>query len=507
VTGLATQQRNNGIGGPHIAVNASDMGGATDRTFYLDPLGFDEMFDSNGQPREASAQFVRQLNAVSQHDLLQRQKAAELSLLNLGITFTVYNNDAGTERIWPFDLLPRIIDAQEWEVMERGLQQRIRALNMFINDVYNARSIVADGVIPEKLIQSATALRPQLQGFEPPLGVWCHISGVDLVRDADGTIYVLEDNLRCPSGVSYVLENRELMKRTFSQVFEGMSVASVQDYPGQLLKKLQQCAPRHKEDPTVVVLTPGIFNSAYFEHTFLAQQMGVELVQGSDLVVEDNTVHMRTTQGLRRVDVIYRRIDDDFLDPTCFRADSCLGVAGLMDVYRAGNVTLANAPGSGIADDKAIYAYVPEIIRYYLCEEPLLSNVPTYICSDPAQCDHVITNLEKLVVKPTNESGGYGIMMGPQSTAKERETCAAAIRANPRGYIAQPMLNLSTVPTIVEDGLKPRHVDLRPFVLYGEDIYVMPGGLTRVALREGSMIVNSSQGGGSKDTWVLKGED
>lgn len=476
-----------------------------DRTFYLNSVGYDEMFDLDGRPRADSDRFVRKLDEFSQEELLRRQRAAEQSLENLGITFTVYNNDAGTERIWPFDLLPRIINAQEWSHIERGLQQRMRALNLFINDVYNERRILNDGVVPLELIMTASSLRPQLNGFRPPLGVWCHVSGVDLVRDADGTIYVLEDNLRCPSGVSYVLENREVMKRTFSQVFEGMSVASVEDYPERLLETLLQCVPPHSDNPTAVVLTPGIFNSAYFEHTFLAQQMGVELVQGSDLVVENGRVHMATTSGLEPVDVIYRRIDDDFLDPKCFRPDSMLGVPGLMDVFRAGGVGLANAPGCGIADDKAIYAYVPQIIKYYLAEEPILCNVPTYLCSDPAQRDHVIKSMETLVVKPTNESGGYGILLGPQSTKAERDECAAAIRASPRNFIAQPMLQLSTVPTIVDEGgLQPRHVDLRPFVLSGEQVYVMPGGLTRVALREGSMIVNSSQGGGSKDTWVLK---
>lgn len=478
-----------------------------DRTFSIRTGGYDEMFDLDGRPRPSAERFVDRLDSFSQDELLRRQKAAEISLRNLGITFTVYDNDAGTERIWPFDLLPRIIDNNEWSTIDLGLQQRIRALNLFLTDIYNDRKILRDGVIPEELIMTATSLRPQLAGFEPPLGVWCHISGADLIRNSDGTVFVLEDNLRCPSGVSYVLENRDLMKRTFSQVFEGMSVASVEDYPERLLSTLQQCAPAHCSHPTAVVLTPGIYNSAYFEHTFLAQHMGVELVQGSDLVVQDGKVFMCTTHGLRRVDVIYRRIDDDFLDPKCFRPDSCLGVPGLMDVYRAGNVTLANAPGCGIADDKAVYAYVPAIIKYYLGEEPILSNVPTYLCSDPAQRDHVLSNLDKLVVKPTNESGGYGILMGPQASQADRDTCAEAIKANPRGYIAQPMLELSTVPTIVEGGeLKPRHVDLRPFVLFGQDVYVMPGGLTRVALREGSMIVNSSQGGGSKDTWVLKGD-
>ena len=467
-------------------------------------IGYDEMFDPHGAPRPSSAQFVNRLETFSGTDLRQRQETAELNLHNLGITFTVYGHQDGTEKIWPFDLLPRIIDADEWGHVERGLKQRVRALNLFIGDLYNDRKILKDRVVPEELILSSKTLRPQMLGFRPPQNVWCHISGVDLVRDQDGTIYVLEDNLRCPSGVSYVLENRELMKRTLPQVFEGMSVSPVEDYPERLLDTLLSCAPLTHHEPTAVLLTPGIYNSAYFEHTYLAQQMGIELVQGSDLVVRNGYVHMCTTQGLRRIDVIYRRIDDDFLDPRVFRPDSALGVAGLMDVYLAGRVTLANAPGSGVADDKAVYAYVPEIIRYYLGEDPILSNVPTYVCSDARHRDHVLANLDKLVVKPTNESGGYGIVMGPMASAAERAQCADQIRTNPRNFIAQPMLQLSTVPTLVGDEVQPRHVDLRPFVLCGEDIFVMPGGLTRVALREGSMVVNSSQGGGSKDTWVLR---
>lgn len=513
MTGL-TQQRHartadgeTGVAPPHIVVDKTTSGTQPSHLMYIDPDSYDEMFESSGQPRAASIELVKQLSTIDCSALAKRQHAAEQSLLNLGITFTVYDNDAGTERIWPFDLLPRIVAADEWRRIERGLQQRIRALNLFIGDVYNDRHIVRDGVIPGELIESASALRKQLMGFRPPTGVWNHISGVDLVRDSDGTMYVLEDNLRCPSGVSYVLENRELMKRTFSQAFDGTNVAPVQGYPEQLRQTLRQCAPRGVEEPTIVVLTPGMFNSAYFEHSFLAQQMGVELMQGSDLVVDDARVFMRTTHGLRQVDVIYRRIDDDFLDPRCFRADSCLGVPGLMDAYRAGNVTLANAPGCGVADDKAIYAYVPQIIRYYLGEEALLANVPTYICNDPDQREYVLDNLDKLVVKPTNESGGYGILMGPQATSTERARQAELIRRHPRNFIAQPMLQLSTVPTLANDGLKPRHVDLRPFILFGEDIWVMPGGLTRVALREGSLIVNSSQGGGSKDTWILLGEE
>ena len=471
---------------------------------YRSVNSFDEMFAPDGCPRPSGATFVKRLETLSDGNLQQRQKEAELSLQNLGITFNVYGHEAGTEKVWPFDLLPRIIDADEWATVESGLRQRIRALNLFIDDIYNDLKIFKDRVIPEELISSSKTLRQQCMGYRPPQGVWCHITGVDLIRDRDGQIYVLEDNLRCPSGVSYVLENRELMKRTFAHVFQGMSVSPIEEYTEQLLKTLLDCAPEGASNPTAVVLTPGIYNSAYFEHTFLAQQMGVELVQGSDLVVQDGYVYMTTTRGLRRVDVIYRRIDDDFLDPKSFRKDSTLGVDHLMDVCRAGRVTLANAPGTGVADDKAVYAYVPEIIKYYLGEDAILPNVPTYLCSDAKQREHVLANLDKLVVKPTNESGGYGILMGPQATPDEREKTAESIRANPRDWIAQPMLSLSTVPTLVGDELKPRHVDLRPFVLCGKEIYVMPGGLTRVALREGSMIVNSSQGGGSKDTWVLR---
>ncbi|MCA9148511.1 MAG: circularly permuted type 2 ATP-grasp protein [Planctomycetales bacterium] len=466
--------------------------------------GYDEMFEAAGTPRRSSVNFVDRLASFTPQDLIQRQQRAEQTLHTLGITFTVYGEDEGTERIWPFDLLPRIIAGQEWARIEQGLKQRVHALNLFIQDIYNEQRIIKDGTLPAELIHSCASLRPQLIGFRPPQDVWCHISGVDLVRDGDGTIYVLEDNLRCPSGVSYVLENRELMKRTFPQVFEGMSVSPVEDYPEQLLDTLLSCAPAGVDLPCAVLLTPGIYNSAYFEHTYLAQQMGIQLVQGSDLLVRDNRVFMRTTHGLQRVDVIYRRIDDDFLDPTFFRPDSTLGVAGLMEAYLSGNVTLANAPGCGVADDKAIYAYVPDIIRYYLAEDAILSNVPTFVCADSVQRDHVLSNLDKLVVKPTNESGGYGILMGPMASQAERDRCADAVRTNPRNYIAQPLLQLSTVPTLIGDQVHPRHVDLRPFVLSGKDIYVMPGGLTRVALRAGSMVVNSSQGGGSKDTWVLR---
>ena len=469
---------------------------------YTPDRAYDEMYDGTGTVRPTCREFVKQVESLSGDELQQRHRQAETSLQDLGITFAVYGHDDGIEKVWPVDLVPRIIAGREWASIERGLIQRIQALNLFVEDCYNDGRILRDRVVPAELLYSASTYRGECVGLHPTHGVWCHITGVDLVRHSDGQFYVLEDNLRCPSGVSYVLENRELMKRTFSRVFQGLSVAPVTDYCERLLSTLLDCAPPVVDTPTAVVLTPGVYNSAYFEHTFLAQQMGVELVQGSDLIVVDGYVHMETTQGLKRVDVIYRRIDDDFLDPTCFRPDSCLGVDHLMDVYRAGRVTLANAPGTGIADDKALYAYVPKIIKYYLGEDPILPNVPTYLCNDERDRQHVLTNLDTLVVKPTNESGGYGILMGPQASRAEREACAEAIRANPRNYIAQPMLELSTVPTLVDDHLEPRHVDLRPFVLMGKDAYVLPGGLTRVALRPGSMVVNSSQGGGSKDTWV-----
>jgi uncharacterized circularly permuted ATP-grasp superfamily protein len=462
---------------------------------------FDELRDYDGIPRHAALSDC--LNTMAVEVLAERQRFAEEELLEMGITFAVYGNDEGTEKIWPFDIVPRPVPWYEWQLVEAGLKQRIKALNLFLDDIYSDGRILKEGIVPEALVLSAKTYRKECAGIKPPGGVWTHVTGTDLIRDSDGTIYVLEDNLRCPSGVSYVLENREIMKRVLPEVFFGSAIASIEDYPERLLETLLKTAPAHVTRPTAVVLTPGIYNSAYFEHSFLAQQMGIELVTGPDLFVENDVVWMKTTHGPQRVDVIYRRIDDDFIDPECFRADSMLGVPGLMRAYRKGTVTLANAPGTGIADDKAIYAYVPEIIRFYLSEDAILPNVPTYLCSDPSQCQFVLEHLDELVVKPTNESGGYGILMGPTSTAEEREKCAAAIRKDPRNYIAQPMLTLSTVPTIVNDVLMPRHVDLRPFILYGEDLFVLPGGLTRVALKQGSMIVNSSQGGGSKDTWVL----
>jgi uncharacterized circularly permuted ATP-grasp superfamily protein len=462
------------------------------------------MFAANGEARPEARMLLDTIESLEEGQFLRCQKAAERLLLELGITFNVYGQSAGTERIFPFDLVPRIVCAKEWEWIERGLKQRIHALNAFIDDIYHDQKILKDKIIPEEVIRSAAFYRPNCQGINPPQGVWCHITGSDLVRHGDGQIYVLEDNLRVPSGVSYVLENRAIMKRTFPRVFDGLQVRPVDDYPSKLLETLQAIAPHgSSEPPTVVLLTPGIYNSAYFEHSFLARQMGIQLVEGSDLAVQDGVVWMRTTKGLRKVDVIYRRIDDDFLDPTAFRPDSLLGVPGLMDAYRAGRVALANAPGNGVADDKVVYSYVPDIIRYYEGEDAILPNVPTYQCWRKQDLNHVLQNLETLVVKAANESGGYGMLVGPHSTAKEREEFAVKIAAAPRNYIAQPTLSLSRVPTLVDDHFEGRHVDLRPYVLYGKEINVMPGGLTRVALRKGSLVVNSSQGGGSKDTWVL----
>ena len=464
---------------------------------------YDELMDADGKPRPAAVPLATRINKLPAGDLLRRQAAAETMLMQMGATFTVYGNKEGTEKILPFDLVPRIIDAPSWNHIERGLRQRIRALNLFIDDVYHDQKILRDGLVPAHLVHTATTFRRQCAGFNPPLGVWIHVTGTDLVRNGDGEFYVLEDNLRTPSGVSYMLQNREVLKRTFPRVFKTMKVRPVVDYPNRLLDTLRGVAPAGVTSPCVVVLTPGVFNSAYFEHSFLAQQMGVELVEGRDLVVHEGFVKMRTTKGLERVDVIYRRIDDDFIDPHEFLADSMLGVPGLMEVYRAGRVSLANAPGTGVADDKAVYAYVPAIIRYYLNEDPILSNVPTYVCDKPVEREHVLANLDKLVVKAVNLSGGYGMLIGPHASAAQREEFAGRIKASPRDYIAQPMLSLSRVPCICGDHFEGRHVDLRPYVLYGKEIYVVPGGLTRVALTKGSLVVNSSQGGGSKDTWVL----
>lgn len=464
---------------------------------------YDELFEAPGKPRRGAKFLMEQFGTLSVEELETRQKAAELSMLNSGITFTVYGDEAGTEKIFPFDIVPRIIMAREWKKIEAGLRQRIYALNQFIADIYGKQQILKDQVVPKDLILRGKCYRKACQGLEPPKGIWCHISGSDLVRDEKGQIYVLEDNMRCPSGVSYLLENRMIMKRIFPEIFNTMKVRRVDSYPDRLLKTLQHLAPEGIQDPTVVVLTPGIYNSAYFEHSYLARQMGVELVEGSDLVIKDDFVQMRTTQGLQKVDVIYRRIDDDFIDPKVFRKDSLLGVPGITEVYANGRVALVNALGTGIADDKVVYSYVPQIIKYYLDEDPILPNVPTYVCSDETARDHVLENLGAMVVKSANEAGGYGMLIGPASTKKEQKQFAEQIKKNPRNYIGQPVLSLSRSPTFVDGTLVGRHVDLRPYVLYGEDISVIPGGLTRVALKKGSLVVNSSQGGGSKDTWVL----
>lgn len=468
---------------------------------------YDELFQSQQQPRPQGKVLVDKIHDLPAGELLQRQQAAQEALFKLGATFNVYGEAEGAERIFPFDVIPRIISAQDWDYLERGLKQRIHALNLFIDDIYHDQKILKDKVIPEELIRSATGYLSPCLGLNPAKGVWCHITGTDLVRDRDGQWYVLEDNLRCPSGISYVLENRQVMKSTFPQIFREIPIQPVDEYPSRLLATLMHLAPNNISRPTVVVLTPGIYNSAYFEHSYLAQQMGIELVEGRDLVVADGYLQMQTTKGLQQVDVIYRRLDDAFMDPTVFRSDSQLGIPGLMEVYRQGRVAIANAPGTGIADDKVIYAFVPKMIEYYLNEDPILANVPTYLCWEEQQLQHVLTNLDQLVVKSANESGGYGMLVGSQSTEAERQEFAQMIQANPRNYIAQPTLCLSRVPTILGEEFSGCHVDLRPYILYGQDVYVHPGGLTRVALKKGSLVVNSSQGGGSKDTWVLCQEE
>ncbi len=464
---------------------------------------YDELFEAPGQPRPCARILMERIHSLPETEIRSRQAAAEMALLQMGITFNVYGAEAGTERIFPFDIIPRIIPGHEWEQVEQGLRQRIKALNLFIDDIYHDQKILKDGVIPREKVLAADSYRKACQGVNPPKGIWCHITGTDLVRDLEGKFYVLEDNLRCPSGVSYVLANRQVLKRTFPLVFPKANIRAVVDYPSHLLQTLKHLAPNNHPAPTVVVWTPGIYNSAYFEHAYLAQQMGVDLVEGPDLVVDGGYVCMRTTKGLERVDVIYRRVDDDFMDPRVFRPDSLLGVPGLFEVYQAGRVALANAPGTGIADDKVIYAYVPRIISYYLGEEMILPNVQTYLCDEPEDQAYVLEHLDELVVKAANESGGYGMLIGPHSTKEQQADFAERIKAAPRNYIAQPTLSLSRAPVIVDNGFEGRHVDLRPYILYGEDIYVMPGGLTRVALKKGSLVVNSSQGGGSKDTWVL----
>lgn len=471
---------------------------------YALDAAFDEMLDAEGRPRPHYQELYHRLLEMPPETLYQRQQAANTAFLNQGITFTVYGEEEGTERIWPYDLLPRIITGAEWETIERGLTQRITALNLFLKDVYFEQRILADGVVPRWLVYSCKHYRREMRGIYVPHDIYVAVDGTDLVRLPDGRFAVLEDNLRVPSGVSYMLANRQVMKRTFSSLFGSYDVRPIDHYGQALLSTLLSLAPAGRSEPVIVLLTPGVYNSAYFEHAFLARQMGIELVEGRDLLVHDNIVYMRTTGGLRRVDVIYRRIDDDYLDPLAFRPDSTLGVPGLLNAYRAGSVALANSIGTGVADDKAVYAYVPAIIRYYLGEEPILPNVETYLLSDESQRKYALEHLDELVVKAVGESGGYGMLIGPYSTAAQREVFRSQILANPRNYIAQPTLALSRAPCIIENEIEPRHVDLRPFVLYGErGVTIVPGGLTRVALKRGSLVVNSSQGGGSKDTWVL----
>lgn len=462
---------------------------------------YDELFEGIGRPRRGSALLLRKFASLPDGELRKRQQAAERVILNMGMTFGVYGGDEGHEQIFPFDIVPRIVEAPDWALIDTGLRQRLRALNLFIDDVYHEQKILKDNVIPSELIYSSKGFLKACWGLKPPRGIWCHIAGIDLVRISDGRYYVLEDNMRCPSGVAYVLEARQVMKRTFPELFEAYRVRPVDEYPSHLLETLRSLSDL--PDPTIVILTPGSYNSAYYEHSLLAQKMGVELVEASDLVVIDGSVHMRTTKGSQRVDVIYRRINDEYLDPLVFRPDSLLGIPGVMEAYKNGRVAIANAPGTGVADDKAIYAYVPKIINYYLAEEPILPNVPTYVCWERRDRDYALEHLDQLVVKATNEAGGYGMMIGPQASQKEREDCAQRIQADPRNYIAQPTLALSRSPTLVEDHIEGRHVDLRPYVLQGKGLYVLPGGMTRVALRKGSLVVNSSQGGGNKDTWVL----
>jgi uncharacterized circularly permuted ATP-grasp superfamily protein len=465
---------------------------------------WDEMRDEHGEPRPAAAEVLSLVERLGVEELQARQAAAAADILTMGITFTVYSEGSNIDRAWPFDVIPRVIEATEWAAVERGLVQRLTALNRFIDDVYNERRCVTDGVFPAALLDDSANYRPECQGVHPKFGVWAHISGSDLVRDADGTVYVLEDNLRVPSGVSYVIENRAVAKRAFPELFARLSIAPVDAYTDELNKLLVSLAPDGVSDPSIAVLTPGIFNSAYFEHSFLAQRMGATLVEGGDLTVrDDDRVYMRTIDGLEPVDVVYRRIDDLYLDPEAFLPESMLGVPGLMRAWKAGNVGIANAPGAGVADDKMVYAWVPDFIRYYLGEEPLLPNVPTFRCHYPEECRFVLDNLRELVLKPANESGGYGILIGNRATDAQLQAQAEAIASDPRNWVAQPILSISTAPTLCGDDVEPRHVDLRPFILTGATSYVTAGGLTRVALAKGSLVVNSSQGGGSKDTWIV----
>lgn len=464
---------------------------------------FDEMFSSPGVPRAHYAPLLERFLSMPSEDFERKRLLAENSYLSQGITFTVYQGEEGTERIFPFDLIPRIIPGKEWTVIERGLAQRLQALNLFLQDIYGEQRIVKEGIIPEEIIRSAKHFRPEFMGFKVPGDIYIHVCGTDLIRDRDGSYLVLEDNARCPSGVSYLLENRQAMKRVFPKVFNRYSVRPVDHYPQELLSALRHVAPHQKEDPTVVVLSPGIYNSAYFEHSFLARAMGIEIVVGADLVVKDDKVFMKTTRGLKQVDVVYRRIDDDFLDPQVFRKDSVLGVPGIVEAYRKGNVSLANTIGTGVADDKVVYYYVPKMIRFYLGEDPILPNVETYLSAVEKDRSYILDHLPELVVKSANESGGYGMLIGPQAEKSEIQKFREAIIADPRGYIAQPVVQFSRCPSYCDGSIEGRHIDLRPYILSGEKTTIIPGGLTRVALRKGSLVVNSSQGGGSKDTWVL----
>lgn len=471
---------------------------------------YDEMFQSDGKARAHYEHVAQAFNEIDAEEFRNKQTAVEAAFMRGGVTFTVYNDSQGTERIFPFDCVPRVIPADEWEVVEKGLIQRLTALNLFLHDIYHEQKIIKDRVIPAQYVLSAKHFRREFMHFSVPKDIYVHICGTDLIRDKDGRYLVLEDNLRCPSGASYMLENRTALKRTFPQLFQSSGVLPVSNYPEDLLKVMQYCAPQNYNgdgNPKCVLLTPGVFNSAYFEHAFLARQMGIPIVEGRDLVVRDFKVYMRTTAGLAKVDVIYRRIDDDFLDPSVFRSDSLLGVPGLVNACRAGNVSLANSIGTGVADDKVVYYFVPKMIKYYLGEEPILPNVDTYLASEPQDCTYILENLNKLVVKSANEAGGYGMLMGPWASNQEIEDFRKNIEANPRNFIAQPPISLSRHPTWTGDAFEGRHIDLRPYILYGEKITVTPGGLTRVALRKGSLVVNSSQGGGSKDTWVLRKDD
>ncbi|MCR8923423.1 circularly permuted type 2 ATP-grasp protein [Dasania sp. GY-MA-18] len=469
---------------------------------------YDELMIASNKARPCGKKLAKYLASLSNSDLETYRIATELSIKEIGVSFTVYNQEEGSiDRSWPLDIFPRIMTKTEWQKIEAGLKQRVQALNLFIADLYGEQRILKDGIVPKEVFKNSKNFREQCIGVKPPLGIWAHICGSDLVRDKDGVMYVLEDNLRVPSGVSYMLENRLVMKRVFPELFEDYSILPVDDYPSKLFDMLASISPRPADYPEVVVLTPGIYNSAYFEHAYLAQQMGCELVEGRDLVVhDDDCVYMRTMRGLKRVDVIYRRIDDLFLDPEVFNKESTLGVPGLMRAWRKNNVALANAPGAGVADDKVVYAFVPKIIQYYLGEEISLPNVKTYICMYEEDRKYVLANLDKLVVKPANESGGYGMLVGPSSTKKQQKQFAELIKSNPGNYIAQPTLSLSTVPTLVKNKVEPRHVDMRPFILSSDRVEVTTGGLTRVALVKNSLVVNSSQGGGSKDTWIVDEE-